>query len=51
MHSSLVRIQNVFGYFTTVAFVVAAAIAVSVVLSPQTPTAKLELRNVQVYVE
>lgn len=50
MHSSLVRIQNVFGYFTTVAFAVAAAIAVSVVLSPQTPTAKLELRNVQVYV-
>ena len=50
MHSSLVRIQNVFGFFTSVAFAVAAAIAVSVVLSPQTPSAKLELRNVQVYV-
>lgn len=48
MHSSLVRIQNVFGFFTTVAFAVAAAIALSVVVSPQTPNAKLELRNVQV---
>ena len=48
MHSSLVRIQNVFGFFTSVAFAVAAAIAVSVVLSPQAPSAKLELRNVQV---
>jgi hypothetical protein len=49
MHSTLVRIQNVFGFFTSVAFAVAAAIAVSVVLSPQTPSAKLELGNVQVY--
>jgi hypothetical protein len=48
MHSTLVRVQNVFGFFTSVAFAVAAAIAVSVVLSPQTPSAKLELRNVQV---
>lgn len=50
MHSSLVRIQNVFGFFTSVAFAVMAGIALSVVLSPQTPSAKLELRNVQVYV-
>jgi len=48
MHSSLVRVQNVFGYFTSVAFAVAAAIAVSVLLSPQTPSASLELKNVQV---
>lgn len=48
MHSSLVRLQNVFGYFTSVAFAVAAAIALSVVLSPQTPNASLELKNVQV---
>lgn len=48
MHSSLVRIQNVFGYFTSVAFAVAAAIAFSVLLSPQSPEARLELRNVQV---
>ena len=51
MHSSLIRIQNVFGFFTSVAFAVAAAVAFSVVLNPQTPNAKLELRNVQVYVE
>ncbi|GIZ47546.1 hypothetical protein CKM354_001063400 [Cercospora kikuchii] len=48
MHSSLVRIQNVFGFFTSVAFAVAAAIAVSVLLSPQDPSASLELRNVRV---
>lgn len=48
MHSSLVRVQNVFGFFTTVAFCVAAIIAVSVVTFPQTPSAKLQMRNVQV---
>lgn len=50
MHSSLVRIQNVFGFFTSVAFAVAAAIAVSVLLSPQAPSASLDLKNVRVYV-
>ena len=50
MHSSLVRVQNVFGFFTSVAFAVAAAIAVSVLLSPQNPSASLELKNVRVYV-
>ena len=48
MHSSLIRLQNVFGFFTSVAFTVAAAVALSVVLNPQTPAAKLELRNIQV---
>ncbi len=48
MHSSLVRLQNVFGFFTTVAFVVAGLAALSVVLSPQTPSAKLTQRGVQV---
>jgi hypothetical protein len=48
MHSSLVRIQNVFGFFTTVAFTLGLAIALSVVVSHQNPTAELELRNVQV---
>ncbi|KAK3679941.1 Signal peptidase complex subunit [Recurvomyces mirabilis] len=48
MHNTLTRIQNVFGFFTSVAFAVAAAIALSVVLSSQTPSASLELRNVQV---
>ena len=48
MHSSLVRIQNVFGFFTTVAFTLGLVIALSVVVSHQNPTAELELRNVQV---
>jgi signal peptidase complex subunit 3 len=48
MHSSLVRIQNVFGFFTTVAFTLGMLIALSVVVSHQNPTAELELRNVQV---
>ncbi|KAF2170775.1 hypothetical protein M409DRAFT_35854 [Zasmidium cellare ATCC 36951] len=48
MHSSLVRIQNVFGFFTSVAFAVAAAIAISVILSPQSPSASLELKKVKV---
>ncbi|KAI9880927.1 MAG: hypothetical protein M1830_009995 [Pleopsidium flavum] len=48
MHSSLVRAQNVFGFFTTVAFCVGALIAVSVIISPQDPSASIESRNVQV---
>ena len=50
MHSTLVRAQNVFGFFTTVAFCVAAVTALSVLLAPQTPNARIALRNVQVYV-
>ncbi|CZT21441.1 related to SPC3-signal peptidase subunit [Ramularia collo-cygni] len=48
MHSSLVRVQNVFGFFTSVAFAVAGAIALSVLLSPQSPSAALELKNIRV---
>ncbi|KAL8849577.1 MAG: hypothetical protein Q9221_005451 [Calogaya cf. arnoldii] len=48
MHSALVRVQNVFGFFTTVAFVTAIVVALSVTVIPQTPTASLELSNVQV---
>lgn len=48
MHSALVRLQNVFGFFTTVAFTVAAIIALSSFVSPQTPSASIQLRNVQV---
>ncbi|KAF2826754.1 signal peptidase 22 kDa subunit [Ophiobolus disseminans] len=48
MHSALVRLQNVFGFFTTVAFSVAAVIALSSFISPQTPNASIQLRNVQV---
>ncbi|KAI9828436.1 MAG: hypothetical protein M1832_002864 [Thelocarpon impressellum] len=49
MHSTLVRAQNVFGLFTTVAFFVALLTALSVLLAPQHPTAALAVRNVQVY--
>ncbi|KAF1928347.1 signal peptidase 22 kDa subunit [Didymella exigua CBS 183.55] len=48
MHSALVRLQNVFGFFTTVAFTVATVIALSSFISPQSPTADIQLRNVQV---
>lgn len=48
MHSALVRLQNVFGFFTTVAFTVAAVIAMSSFVSPQAPSASIQLRNVQV---
>lgn len=49
MHSALVRVQNVFGFFTTVAFCTAIIIALSVTITPQAPSASIELRNVQVY--
>lgn len=49
MHSTLVRAQNVFGFFTTVAFTTAILTALSVLLIPQSPKASIELRNVQVY--
>lgn len=39
MHSSLVRLQNTFGFFTTVAFVIGALIAASDLFSARTPTA------------
>lgn len=48
MHSSLVRVQNVFGFFTTVAFSVAAVIALSSLIHPQAPAAKLHMSNVSV---
>jgi signal peptidase complex subunit 3 len=48
MHSALVRLQNVFGFFTTVAFTVATVIALSSFISPQMPSANIQLRNVQV---
>ncbi|KAF1918865.1 signal peptidase subunit-domain-containing protein [Ampelomyces quisqualis] len=48
MHSALVRLQNVFGFFTTVAFSVAAVIALSSFISPQSPSANVRIQNVQV---
>ena len=47
MHSTLIRAQNVFGFFTTVAFCTAILTALSVLLANQEPSAKIELRNVQ----
>ncbi|CAG7923139.1 unnamed protein product [Penicillium olsonii] len=49
MHSSLTRIQSVFGFFTTVALFVSAFAAVSVLLFPAEDTnASVQLKNVQV---
>lgn len=50
MHSALTRLQNVFGFFTTVAFFVGALTALSVFLSPGSPSAEVRVSNVQVYV-
>lgn len=50
MYNSLTRLQNVFGFFTTVAFVVAAIIAASDFTVPRTPSADIKTTNVQVYV-
>ncbi|KAK4697009.1 hypothetical protein P7C71_g1014, partial [Lecanoromycetidae sp. Uapishka_2] len=48
MHSTLVRAQNAFGFFTTVAFCTAILTALSVLLAPQNPSATIQLRNVEV---
>ncbi|KAF3021537.1 hypothetical protein E8E14_012671 [Neopestalotiopsis sp. 37M] len=48
MYNSLTRLQNVFGFFTTVAFVVAAIIAASDFTVPRTPSADIKTTNVQV---
>ncbi|KAM0559756.1 hypothetical protein ACHAPJ_004280 [Fusarium lateritium] len=49
MHNSLTRVQNAFGFFTTVAFVVAAFIAASDFLAPRAPDAGIfSISNTQV---
>ncbi|KAI0969815.1 signal peptidase subunit [Xylaria arbuscula] len=48
MHNSLTRLQSVFGFFTTVAFVVGAIIAASDFTAPRTPQASIKATNVQV---
>ncbi|KAH8805872.1 microsomal signal peptidase-like protein subunit [Xylogone sp. PMI_703] len=48
MHSTLVRAQNVFGFFTTVAFFVAAFIALSDFSQPRTPQAEVFVKDIQV---
>ncbi|RDL36410.1 Uncharacterized protein BP5553_05762 [Venustampulla echinocandica] len=48
MHSTIVRAQNVFGFFTTVAFIIAALIAGSDLIAPRTPSASVLVKDVQV---
>ncbi|GAW16968.1 hypothetical protein ANO14919_064170 [Xylariales sp. No.14919] len=48
MYNSLTRIQNVFGFFTTVAFVVGAIIAATDFTFSRTPSASIKPTNVQV---
>ncbi|KAJ5099658.1 Signal peptidase 22kDa subunit [Penicillium argentinense] len=49
MHSSINRLQSVFGFFTTVALVVAGFAALSTLLFPtDATTASVQLKNVQV---
>jgi signal peptidase complex subunit 3 len=48
MFNSVTRVQNVFGFFTTVAFVLAAFIAVTDLVAPRTPSATIKADNVQV---
>jgi signal peptidase complex subunit 3 len=48
MHSTLVRVQNVFGFFTTVAFVVGLFTALSVLLYPPSPIATVDVASVKV---
>lgn len=51
MYNSLTRIQNTFGFFTTVAFVVAAFIAASDFIAPRAPDAGIfGVTNSQVYI-
>lgn len=50
MHSSLNRLQAVFGFFTTVALFVAGVAALSVLLFPADDvTSAVDVKNVQVY--
>ncbi|PSS23245.1 hypothetical protein M430DRAFT_26170 [Amorphotheca resinae ATCC 22711] len=48
MHSTVTRTQNVFGFFTTVCFIVAALIASTDFLFPRTPSASITVKDVQV---
>ncbi|KAI1328802.1 signal peptidase 22 kDa subunit [Xylariaceae sp. FL0255] len=48
MYNSLTRIQNVFGFFTTVAFVVACIIGASDLTAPRTPSATIKATKVEV---
>ncbi|KAF3940741.1 hypothetical protein ABW19_dt0205454 [Dactylella cylindrospora] len=48
MHSSLVRLQQVFGFLTTVTFALATAIALTSYIYPLNPTASITINDVAV---
>lgn len=48
MYNSLNRVQTTFGFFTTVAFFLAAFIAASDLIAPRTPSGTIKAENVQV---
>lgn len=48
MHNTLNRIQGVFGFFTTVAFVLAAFIAATDLYAPRNPSGTINPQNIQV---
>ena len=50
MYNSLVRIQNTFGFFTSVLFFLGGLVALTDVFAPRTPTGTIKASNVQVYV-
>lgn len=51
MYSSFVRLQNVFGFFTTVVTIVGCLIAATDLLHARTPSATVRPAGLQVYVE
>ncbi|EWC45021.1 hypothetical protein DRE_06301 [Drechslerella stenobrocha 248] len=48
MHSSLVRLQQVFGFLTTVSFALATVIALTSYLYPMNPTASINVNDIAV---
>jgi signal peptidase complex subunit 3 len=48
MHTTTARIQNVFGFFTSVSFVVALLTALSVLLYPANPSASVDVVKAKV---
>lgn len=49
MYSSLVRVQNVFSFFTAATLFIAALIVLSSALSSASPTATIDVRKFRVY--
>jgi hypothetical protein len=49
MYNSLTRIQNIFGFFTTVAFVLGIFIALSDLTAVRAPTATIKPEELKVY--